>query len=87
LPVVESMACGTPVLVSNVSSLPEVVGGAGLTFDPYSVDQIEQAIRTITTDKKLREKYSKLGLAQAKKFSWEKMAKEVLKVFERVGNI
>src|SRR3990167_9094730 len=87
LPVVESMACGTPVLVSTVSSLPEVVGGAGLTFDPYSVDQIEQAIRTITTDKKLREKYSKLGLAQAKKFSWEKMAKEVLKVFERVGNI
>lgn len=82
IPAVEAMACGVPVIVSNVSSLPEVVGKAGLLVDPYSVDQIEQAIRTIVSDKKLREKYSKLGLIQAQKFSWEKMAKIVLKVFE-----
>ena len=86
IPVVEAMASGTPVIVSDVSSLPEVVGKAGLLVDPYSIDQIEQAIRTISTDKKLRQKYSKEGIVQAKKFSWEKMAKEVLKVFERIVN-
>jgi len=86
IPVVEAMACGTPVIVSNVSSLPEVVGEAGILVDPYSVDQIEQAIRLLMTDQKLRQKYSKLGLAQAQKFSWEKMAKQVLKVFEKVAN-
>lgn len=84
IPVIEAMACGVPVLVSNVSSLPEVVGRAGLTFDPYSVDQIEQAIRTIVSDKKLQQKYSKLGLERAKQFSRDKMAKTILKVFEKV---
>lgn len=84
IPVVEAMATGTPVIVSNVSSLPEVVGKAGLLVDPYSVDQIEQAIRTVVADKKLRQKYAKTGLEQAQKFSWDKMAKDVLKVFEKV---
>lgn len=87
IPAVEAMACGVPVIVSNVSSLPEVVGNAGLLVDPYSVTQIEQAIRTITTDKKIREKRIKMGLEQAKKYSWDKMAKTVLNVFEEVvGN-
>lgn len=85
IPVLEAMACGTPVIVSDTSSLPEVVGKAGLLIDPYSVDQIEQAIRTITTDKKLQQEYSKLGLQQAEKFSWQKMAKKALKVFKQVG--
>lgn len=82
IPVLEAMASGAPVIVSNISSLPEVVGSAGLLVDPYSVDQIEQAIRTIVSDKKLQQKYSKAALEQAKKFSWEKMAKQVVKVFE-----
>lgn len=85
IPVVEAMAVGCPVIVSNVSSLPEVVGEAGLLVDPYSVDQIEQAIRTLVSDKKLREKYIKLGLAESQKFSWEKMAKQVLQVFTKVS--
>lgn len=84
IPVLEAMACGVPVIVSNVSSLPEVVGGVGLLIDPYSVDQIEQAIRTIVADKKLQQKYSKAANLQAKKFSWQKMAKIVLKVFGSV---
>ncbi len=84
IPVLESMACGVPVLTSNTSSLPEVAGNAGLTFDPYSVDQIEQAIRTISTDKKLRQSLSKKSLEQVKKFSWEKMAKAVLKSFREL---
>lgn len=84
IPVVEAMTQGTPVIVSNVSSLPEVVGKAGLLVDPYSVDQIEQAIRVLVSDKKLRDRYSKAGLEQAKKFSQEKMAKEVLGVFKKI---
>ncbi|MDD2823012.1 MAG: glycosyltransferase family 1 protein [Candidatus Daviesbacteria bacterium] len=82
IPAVEAMACGAPVIVSNVSSLPEVVGNAGLLIDPHSTTQIEQAIRTITTDSKIREKRIKAGLEQAKKYSWNKMAKTLLKVFE-----
>lgn len=82
IPVIEAMACATPVLASNVSSIPEVVGKAGLLFNPLSVDQIEQAIRTVMTDKKIRDKYVKLGLQQSKNFSWDKMARTVLKVFE-----
>lgn len=84
IPVTEAMAVGIPVIVSNASSLPEVVGQAGFLIDPYSVDQMEQAIRTIITDKKLRQKYSKEAISQAKKFSWNKMARIVLKVFEQV---
>ncbi len=82
IPAVEAMACGTPVVVSNVSSLPEIVGKAGLLVDPKSVDQIAQAISTIVSDKKLWIQKSKQGLEQAKKYSWEKMAKTVLKVLE-----
>ncbi len=85
MPVVEAMATGVPVIVSNVSSLPEVVGKAGLLVDPYSIDQIEQAIRLVATDKKLRQRYSKAGIEQAKKLSWDKMARTVLKVFEKIG--
>lgn len=84
IPVVDAMASGTPVIVSNVSSLPEVVGSAGLLVDPYSIDQIAQAVQTIASDKKLRMIKSKEGLKQAQKFSWEKMAKIVLKTFEEV---
>src|SRR3989344_5037969 len=85
IPVLEAMACGTPVIVSNISSLPEIVGKAGLLVDPYSIDQIEQAIRSVTIDKKLRLRYSKLAIAQAKKFSWDKMARTVLKVFKELA--
>lgn len=84
IPPLEAMACGTPVIVSNVSSLPEVVGDAGLLVNPESVDQIEQAIRVISTDKKLHNKLSKKSLEQAKKFSYKKMAREVIKVLEIV---
>lgn len=84
IPAVDAMACGVPVVVSNVSSLPEVVGDAGLLFDPTSVDQIEQAIRTITTDKKLHSKLSKKAIERAKKFSWKKMTKDVIRVLETV---
>lgn len=81
IPALEAMACGIPVIVSNVSSLPEVVGKAGLLIDPYSIDQIEQAIRTITTDKKLHLKFARAAKKQAYKFSFAKMARTILKTF------
>jgi glycosyltransferase involved in cell wall biosynthesis len=84
IPVVDAMACGLPVIVSNTSSLPEVAGKAGIYVDPQSVTQIEHAIRLISADPKLRRKLSKLALEQAKKFSWKKMAREVLKVLESI---
>ncbi len=84
IPVVEAMACGVPVLISNNSSLPEAAGDAGLTFDPTSVTQIEQAIRTVATDRKLRDRLAKKSLQQARKFSWKKMAKQVVKVLESI---
>lgn len=86
IPVVDAMSVGCPVIVSDISSLPEVVGEAGLLVDPNSSDQIEQAIRTITSDKKLAAKKSKQAIQQAAKFSWEKMAKIVLNVLEEVGS-
>ncbi len=82
---VESMATGTPVIVSDISSLPEVVGKDGILVDPNSTEQITQAISTIVTDKKLRDRLSKSGLLRVKKFSWHKMAKDTIRVFEKVA--
>lgn len=84
IPVVDAFACGKPVVVSNVSSLPEIVGQSGLIVNPNSTSQIEQAIRIVISDKRLQNKLSKLGLKRSKLFSWRKMAKVVLKVFENV---
>lgn len=78
IPVVEAMACGVPVIASNVSSLPEVVGDAGLLVNPKSETQIEQAIRLLVTDKKLHNKFAKQALMQAQKFSWKQMAGQVI---------
>lgn len=85
IPVVDAMACGKPVIVSDVSSLPEVAGSAGLYVNPESIDQIEQSIRLISTDKKLHSKLSRNAIEQAKKFSWKKMAKQVIDVLEKTS--
>ena len=82
LPVLEAMACGCPVITSNVSSLPEVAGDAALLVDPYDPTDIARAIITVLKDDELKRKMSKRGLEQAKKFSWEKAAKDFLQVFE-----
>lgn len=85
IPVVEAMAVGTPTIVSNVSSLPEVVGKAGLLVDPYSVTQLEQAIRAVINDKKLGISLSKLGLQQAQKYSWEEASRKILSTFTKLA--
>lgn len=82
LPPLEAMACGTPVVVSNVSSLPEVVGDAGELVDPNSVDSIARGLLKVLSDKELQKLMSQKGLEQAKKFNWEKTGRETLAVIE-----
>jgi len=81
LPPLEAMACGTPVISSNVSAMPEILGDAPLYFDPYGIQEIEKTIKRIVIDEKLRVELSKKGIEQAAKYSWSKTAKETLKVY------
>lgn len=80
LPVLEAMASGCPVITSNVSSLPEVVGEAALLVDPYDVEALAQAMLTVLEDDELKKAMSRKGIAQAQKFSWEKAGDELLAV-------
>jgi glycosyltransferase involved in cell wall biosynthesis len=84
LPVVEAMACGTPVITSNVSSLPEVAGDAALLVDPRSTDSIALAVRRLIEDPGLTESLRKKGLNRARLFSWESSARRALEIFTRV---
>ena len=74
LPAVEAMSCGVPVLASNLSSLPEVIGDAGLYFDPTSIDDIGDTIVRFFSDAALREKVTAAALPQSRKFTWERAA-------------
>ena len=85
LPPLEAMACGTPVVVSNVSSLPEVVGDAGLLVDPENASEITVAIWRVLTDEALRAELIAKGLKRAHCFSWEKTARQTLELYRRVG--
>ena len=75
------MACGAPVIVSNVSSLPEVVGEAGLYFDPTSEDDLLACLNEIANDVELREQLVKKGMDRAKLFNWEKTATETYSIY------
>ena len=77
LPIIEAMACGTPVVTSNASSLPEVAGEAALYFDPRNTDAMAAAMQRALTDNELRMDLRAKGFAQGKKFSWEKAAGEL----------
>jgi glycosyltransferase involved in cell wall biosynthesis len=85
LPPLEAMACGTPVVVSNVSSLPEVVGDAALLVDPENVSELTVAIWRLLTDEDLRADMREKGLKRAARFSWNKAARETLAVYLKVG--
>ncbi len=85
LPILEAMGCGTPVITSNVSSMPEVGGDAALFVDPESAEDISQALSDVMEDKDLREQLIKKGLTQSKKFSWEKCAKETIEVYKKLS--
>jgi glycosyltransferase involved in cell wall biosynthesis len=85
LPPLEAMASGTPVIVSNVSSLPEVVGDAGLLLDPNDVDAWAVALQRVLTDNALHAELSAKGLKRAANFSWERAARETLDVYKKVA--
>jgi len=82
LPVLEAMACGTPVLCSNVSSLPEVAGDAALLVDPLDVKSMAEAMNRLLQDEGLRSQLVERGYRQVRQFSWERCARETLAVLE-----
>jgi glycosyltransferase involved in cell wall biosynthesis len=84
MPVVEAMACGTPVITSNISCMPEIAGGAAILTDPFKPGEIAEAIRRLTTEKELRVEKIKAGLINAKRFSWKRSAEKILRLYEVV---
>jgi len=87
LPVLEAMACGTPVITSNVSSLPEVAGDAAICVNPYDVTALQRAIRIMFDDDVLCKNLIEKGFEQAKRFSWQQSAKDLLAVYSKVLNL
>ena len=83
-PVLEAMACGCPVVTSNVSSLPEVVGDAALLADPSDSGGFARHLEQVLVDEELRRKLREKGLVRAAQFSWERTARETLRVYERL---
>ncbi len=93
LTVLEAMSCGCPVIAANTTSIPEVVGDAGILVDPHNVDELAEAMRMVldyshTTEygKKYQE-LVQMGFEQAKKFSWQKTAEKVLNVLNTIESI
>lgn len=78
IPILEAMSCGTPVIISNTSSMPEVGGDAAIYINPKSILSIQKALKEVINSPKLLEKYRKKVLIQSKKFSWEKSAKKLI---------
>ena len=84
LPALEAMGCGTPVACSDTSSLPEVVGDAGVLFDPLDVEAIAAAIQHVMSDPELRAALRQRGLERAAQFSWDRVARQTIEVYRSV---
>ncbi len=85
LPVLEAMSLGAPVISSNTSSLPEIVGSAGLLVDPLDVDSIFEAMLLLTEDEQTRIALKECALERANEFSWEHTARQILKLYESLA--
>jgi glycosyltransferase involved in cell wall biosynthesis len=86
LPPLEAMACGAPVVTSNCSAIPEVVGEAALTVDPLDVEALASAMGRVLTEPALAEALRALGRIRAKQFSWEEVARRYRTVYERAAS-
>ncbi len=82
IPVLEAMACGAPVVASNQSALPEVVGEAGLLVDPYNVNELAAAMTRLLHETELRQQFSQAGPARAAQFTWTGMATQLLELYQ-----
>ena len=85
IPILEAQACGCPVLTSTRGAAPETSGGAALLVDPFSVDEIADAMERIATDRALRAELSERGLAEARHRSWQATARKLSEIFQAVG--
>ena len=85
LPVLEAMACGCPVITSNISSLPEIAGDAGIIVNPYSLEESSTSIFNTLSDEILKSEKRKKGIERASLFSWEKCAEETLEVYRELS--
>ena len=86
LPVLEAMACGCPVISSSASSLPEVVGEAGMLVDPLDVKGMARALGSLLEDPEARASLRAKGLAQARRFTWDRTAREMVSLYARVAH-
>jgi glycosyltransferase involved in cell wall biosynthesis len=84
LPVLEAMAQGCPVITSNVSSLPEVVGDAAVLIDPFNTAELAEAMINVLADDELKREMSIKGINRAKLFSWDRTAEKYVEVFNSV---
>lgn len=84
LPILEAMACGTPVITSNTSSMPEVGGSAAIYVNPYDVDNIAQMIEMVLNNKILQKELADKGVARAAEFTWGKAATDLLEIYKKM---
>jgi len=84
IPVLEAMACGTPVVTSNVSALPEVAGDAGLLVDPYDTGAISEALAELLESQARRAELARRGLERARRFTWHQVAEQTVRVYKEI---
>ncbi|MBT6048692.1 MAG: glycosyltransferase family 4 protein, partial [Candidatus Scalindua sp.] len=87
LPPLEAMACGVPVITSNTSSLPEVIGDAGIMVDPTDINSLCESMYILLKDKELWNRMRNMGLERSKLFSWDNTAEKILKVYDEVLSV
>ncbi len=84
LPPLEAMSCGTAVITSNITSIPEVVGNGGILIDPFDTKSLSNSLESLLNDKKLLQELKIRGLKQASKFSWEKTSEKTLDAYKKI---